>query len=364
MPHWLNSLSTLPPSVFALITVIETNGSTPCNIGEKLVVDADKLVSGTIGGGQLELQVIKKAHQLLSYTNFHPIIEEFALSSAFSQCCGGTLKIYFEPIDMHSNPEWLLQFKSLIASPTLPTLSAKAKAASKKNALSTILVTSTPSTTSNLPSKFLLCPDTPDEINGAFIPTELHNTAKQFGCERYYQNKVIILDETTYLIECFHFATIPQVVLYGAGHVAQSLIPLICQLPVMITWVDSRAEQFTYLIDPPENLRIICTDFIEVVPVSPNKAYHLVMTFSHDIDYSVCSAILKENRFSWLGMIGSKIKGKRFKHRLKDEDIDKTTLARFSCPIGANFKHFKSPVAVAISIAAELILQLNAQQST
>ena len=43
--------------------------------------------------------------------------------------------------------------------------------------------------------------------------------------------------------------------IYGAGHVAQALIPILAQLPIRIRWIDSRADLFPPQI--PDNVQKI-----------------------------------------------------------------------------------------------------------
>ena len=49
----------------ALVTVIETKGSTPRKIGAKMLVNKDGLAAGTIGGGITEGKVTEEAKQAL-----------------------------------------------------------------------------------------------------------------------------------------------------------------------------------------------------------------------------------------------------------------------------------------------------------
>ena len=39
---------------FALVTLLEAEGSTPAKLGARAVVDGDGVIEGTIGGGALE----------------------------------------------------------------------------------------------------------------------------------------------------------------------------------------------------------------------------------------------------------------------------------------------------------------------
>jgi xanthine dehydrogenase accessory factor len=65
---------------FTMATVIKTSGSVPGKIGFKMVVDHDKNTYGTIGGGALELTVIKESLHRLD--NNVSGIEEYTLSSS------------------------------------------------------------------------------------------------------------------------------------------------------------------------------------------------------------------------------------------------------------------------------------------
>ena len=44
---------------------------------------------------------------------------------------------------------------------------------------------------------------------------------------------------------------------FGAGHVAEALIPILAALPCQINWVDSREEQFGTLADNLDNVNVI-----------------------------------------------------------------------------------------------------------
>jgi len=50
----------------ALCTIIETSGSTPRKAGTKMIVRVDAKTSGSVGGGQLELEVIKDAIEVIN----------------------------------------------------------------------------------------------------------------------------------------------------------------------------------------------------------------------------------------------------------------------------------------------------------
>ncbi len=80
------------PRVLAILT--QTWGSTPQTPGAKMWV-SDSDFDGTLGGGQLELQAIERARQILKSDEKTAVVE-FNLSRDLAQCCGGKAQIYFE----------------------------------------------------------------------------------------------------------------------------------------------------------------------------------------------------------------------------------------------------------------------------
>ena len=64
---WLSSLKKTIAlnNGFVLLTVIETKGSTPCSVGDKIIFSNRELTFGSIGGGNLEFQALTLAQNLL-----------------------------------------------------------------------------------------------------------------------------------------------------------------------------------------------------------------------------------------------------------------------------------------------------------
>ncbi len=47
----------------ALVSVISSSGSTPAEVGKEMIVDANGIIDGTVGGGNLEFRAIKVSHR-------------------------------------------------------------------------------------------------------------------------------------------------------------------------------------------------------------------------------------------------------------------------------------------------------------
>ena len=93
--HKLGELKAIGERV-ALVTVIGTRGSSPCEPGAKMLVTSSEIF-GTIGGGRLEYRCAELARDLCAPgTNL--VIERFPLATSCDQCCGGVVDVLFEPM--------------------------------------------------------------------------------------------------------------------------------------------------------------------------------------------------------------------------------------------------------------------------
>lgn len=84
----------------ALATIIRTQGSTPREVGVKMLVREDGSISGTIGGGRLEAAVIKDALDTLAAGEPRTVHYDLTgvEASKVGMICGGALDVYLEPI--------------------------------------------------------------------------------------------------------------------------------------------------------------------------------------------------------------------------------------------------------------------------
>ena len=77
-----------------LVTVHETAGSAPRETGAWMAVFA-RDVTGTIGGGHLELQAIEEARRRLAGGTGETVLR-YALGPSLGQCCGGVVHLRYE----------------------------------------------------------------------------------------------------------------------------------------------------------------------------------------------------------------------------------------------------------------------------
>ncbi|SBS29757.1 XdhC and CoxI family protein [Marinomonas aquimarina] len=149
--------------------------------------------------------------------------------------------------------------------------------------------------------------------------------------------------------------------LFGAGHVAKAMVPLLAELPLRVHWVDSRAEQFPEHI--PENVQqCLSDDPVGELSRATAGSYMLVLTHNHQLDYELTEAALKRGDLGFIGVIGSDTKALRFRQRLSHRQFSEADIAKLTCPVGLAQVPGKRPMEVAISIAGQLISLYQAQR--
>jgi xanthine dehydrogenase accessory factor len=293
------------------VLVAEVRGSSPREAGACMLVSRAG-IHGTIGGGNLEWQAMEAAQSLLLATTHSPVaLRRLVLGRELGQCCGGVVQL------------WLERFTPL----DLPLLRRAAALASAGGCAAII---------SELSGEGSVRRRLQAEPAPAHPPVQLS-----------------VDGEKTLLIESV--ATAHAVLwLYGAGHVGQALIRVLAELPFEVTWIDSRAELLPAGL--PGNVHPLCPQApLNTVPLAPAAARFLVMTHDHALDYALCRAILERGDFAWLGLIGSKSKGARFRSRLERDGLTPEAIRRLVCPIGVEGVESKWPAAIAVGVAAQLL---------
>jgi len=84
----------------ALVTIVSATGSTPREEGAKMLVKPDGTITGTIGGGSLEAQVIDEAVKVIKQGKPKRLHMSLTAKEAeeTGMICGGDLEVFIEPI--------------------------------------------------------------------------------------------------------------------------------------------------------------------------------------------------------------------------------------------------------------------------
>ena len=150
----------------------------------------------------------------------------------------------------------------------------------------------------------------------------------------------------------------PTVAIFGAGHVGWALVQVLGTLPLSLQLIDSRLEQLERPLPSP--LTATVERRHAPVPESvleglPDGSHLLVLTHDHAEDLAVLERALREGRFGFVGLIGSASKWAHFGRELKKQGLTAEELTRVTTPIGLPNVPGKSPQAVAIAVAAQLL---------
>ena len=138
--------------------------------------------------------------------------------------------------------------------------------------------------------------------------------------------------------------------IWGAGHVGRALVATLGPLDAHdIAWIDVARERFPDDAAGP----VVAADPARLAARAPRDARHLIVTHSHGLDLALCDALLRRG-FVSCGLIGSATKWARFRSRLRAMGHAGPTLARIECPIG-DPSLGKHPQAVAIGVAAAIL---------
>jgi xanthine dehydrogenase accessory factor len=276
------------------LLVSRSAGSAPRDAGTSMLI-WEGGTEGTIGGGTLEFQAIAEARDMLATTATlrHRAVP---LGPALGQCCGGSVTLVWERFDEATLPASLPYARPLGPAEAMPATVARKAKALQPGAL-------------------------PAEIDG-------------------------------WLIEAAPAQRRPLWI-WGAGHVGRALVDVLRPLPDFeITWVDTGPHRFPSEV--PSGITTLPAAEPSVLAAhAPREAEHLVLTFSHEIDLSLCHALLSRG-FKGLGLIGSATKWARFKSRLAALGHTREEIARIACPIGDPTLG-KHPHAIALGVATSLL---------
>lgn len=147
-----------------------------------------------------------------------------------------------------------------------------------------------------------------------------------------------------------------QVLICGAGHVAEAIVRCLLPIGVSVKWIDPRDDIFPS--DLLEQAYCITTDTLEAeIEHFDRSGAILILTHDHQLDLQLCFTALKPmaKPFAYVGMIGSKSKRAIFEKRMQVRGYTSETLQRLVCPIGIEGISSKQPAMIAIAVVAQLL---------
>ena len=145
-----------------------------------------------------------------------------------------------------------------------------------------------------------------------------------------------------------------NIVVFGAGHVAQALTEMLSKLDCRVTCIDTRPEWLARIPESPKLRRVHTTDMPSEVAKIPEGSFVILMSMGHTTDKPVLIEILRTRKFPYLGVIGSNSKAKRLRQDIADAGLPEEMQRAFYCPIGLSIGS-DAPNEIAVSVVAQLL---------
>ena len=337
MRTWVSAIHQILSRKRSLVMalILSQEGSTPRTAGTRMLIGADGVVVGTIGGGRIEAGVMETAREMLGKPG--AVIRSFDLTSeiadAMDMICGGKLEILIDSIAPDETNR--LFFSSL-----LQMLDNRQKG---------LMVTELRGSDSAVLQvmRAVLCEDGRVIGDSDFktiidsIPKNLCDLVlTQSGGRRFFVEPVMAAG-TVYL--------------FGAGHVSLQTAILAKRVGFETVVLDDRVEfANTSRFSDANDVRVLASfeqalDGLEIIADS----YLVILTRGHLHDKTVLHQALKTSA-GYIGMIGSRKKRDAIYRLLENEGFSACDFEKVHCPIGLSIGA-QSPEEIAVSIVAELI---------
>lgn len=164
---------------------------------------------------------------------------------------------------------------------------------------------------------------------------------------------------------------VPSVAIFGIGHVGLELARILARHDVELHLIDSRPDQLA-----PSRLSVlddaVAGVHVHHVPVLPELVvgelppgtHALVMTHDHAEDAALCDAALRNGQLATIGLIGSRAKWARFRHKLAEDGNSVEAIDSITTPIGLSDLPGKEPAVIAVSVAAWLLQLFVAERNS
>ena len=305
-----------------LVTVIASSGATPRGAGARMLIGSEGRICGTIGGGAVEYRSEQIAARVLAEKT--SLGHDFTLTKDDVQnlgmICGGACNVFFHYLpagDEHT-----------IA------LCAEAEEQFRKGSALWLLTRLGENGQMGLYAT---------DLGYWGIPV-----SDQLPLSRHPERIGDIFAE--------QINAPGRVYVFGGGHVAQELVPVLSHVGFRCVVMDDRAE-FTRPGLFPGAEEVICGDLTRIRDYMTigGEDYVCVMTRGHSHDTVVQAQVLK-CRPTYCGVIGSAFKAAGVRKTLKEEyGLADDELDLVTTPIGLPIKG-ETPAEIAISIAAQMIL--------
>ena len=318
-----------------LVTVVASSGATPRGAGARMLVGRGGRICGTIGGGAVEYRSEHIAAEVLKEKKSGS--HDFSLTKNDVQnlgmICGGDVKVYFRYIPAGDGE----------------TLALAAEAEKRFEGGQDMWLLN------EISDSGRMCVYS---AGGGFFPYEPPLWTKDLMSRKPQSGE---REGREFYAEQINSSG--RVYVFGCGHVAQELVPVLAHVGFRCVAMDDRPEFASRELFPSAE-EVLLIDFQRVadyVAIGPED-YVCIMTRGHAFDTVVQAQALRTPA-CYIGVIGSRHKAAGVRAALKEQGFTDGQLDRIVTPIGLEIKA-ETPAEIAISIAGQMILHRAERNAT
>ena len=318
----------------AVATIVRTRGSSPREVGARMLVRPDGASEGTVGGGCGEAEVWRAALEVIEDAQPRMVVVDLTNEIAMSSdgVCGGILDIFVEP--------WQRNRADLAGT-------LRQAVTCRRSAVLATVVSRSRGLPMNVGEKLLVVDGRLQDGDGftwaplqervtAEVPQVLESGESVWRTFSFEAGQVSVYFELA--------VPRPTLVIVGAGHVAMPISEVGRLLDFEVVVLDDRpsfatAERF------PHADRIIVDDFLQAIDQVEltSSTYVVLVTRAHTHDVHGLRHIINKPAGD-IGMIGSRRRVFAVFKLLREEGVPLEQLMRVHAPIGLDIKDRKSVV--------------------
>ncbi len=293
----------------AIATVIHTNGSTPREVGAKLLLTADGETVGTIGGGAGEAKVLRHAQTVLQTGQAETVSVDLsgAPHREIQGICGGQMQV------------WVTRWQGADAIAIAQQIVESLERGTAITLILPLQAGETPTVTT-ADSTELAITLSPERFQETLLPS-------------------------------------PLLLIVGAGHCGIQLANVAHLAGFRIMVQDDRPE-WANSENFPQAERLFHEPMSEVLGAIAHHSQLYAALVTRGIDYDLPALkvlITRQPSCTYLGMIGSQKRVTKALQALQSEGFDPYSFSALHAPIGLDIGAL-TPEEIAISICSELIM--------
>lgn len=333
----------------ALATVTEVKGSSYRRPGARMLVTDDGHLTGSISGGCLEGDALRRARKVMLTGQSETIVYDSTdieedLQHGAQLGCEGTIHILLESVDYADpqNPIELLRKTSRQNSPVVLITVLSAKNSINNLAGRSVLLSSKNQQKIDLTGNFstddLILKDALQALNSTQSVT---------------QNYQLDDEQIRLFIEVILPA--PQLTIYGAGNDVQPLLRMAVGLGWRVHVIDGRSPQATVQRFPEaESVEVVKLDDLQKHQFS--AGYAVLMSHNYHYDFAVLQQLVVLTTINYIGILGPKKKTDRLLNDLQNTGfiLTEDEQERLYGPVGLNIGA-ETAEEIAVAVMAELL---------